>query len=70
MHVPLVDAACVDPEVLQPILSGLFGTERYLSVADLLPVWVPSNVLEDDLSIPPSVREDSIRRDSDAAKVR
>lgn len=62
--VRLIDAVCVDPEVLQTVLLGLLPTEVNLFIAKLVLVVVFREVYKSHLvsKCPPSVRKYSIGR--------
>jgi hypothetical protein len=65
VNVPSVDAACVDPEVLEFILGCLFSAELQLSIPVLLFfISAAPYVLKENLETSPSVRENSILRDA------
>ena len=53
--VPFINVTCVDLEVLQLILGGLFGAELNLSITVLLFIGVASEVLKENLGISPSM---------------
>lgn len=58
--VSLVDAACINPEILQSILCCLLAAKSDLSVAAEVGRGAMEEILQSNLLISPCMREDSI----------
>jgi hypothetical protein len=70
VEVPSVDATCVYPKVLELVLGCLFGAGlQLLKTVLILLISSASNILQENLSIAPSVRKNRIRRNYLAAEV-